>query len=475
MNISQKSLNLYEKALDFYYKNEYESALELFYESLRIEPNFAEAMSYLGNVHRFLEYKKMSKDDVFNLLEKAMKINPGSAIVWKNMGIGYAEIKSNLDKAMECYKEAIKIDPHVRLDLNIGSLYFQKGDFDAAIEYFKKVEDEDPQYQWALYNMGVAFQEKKSYKKAIDLFEKVVELDPYTLQNWMILIGCYILNQDLSSVFKIIDRAELIHSDIFEFFISGFSESVRKELNYKRELYEIFKSSKKATNKDDAIKILKEGQRLMVNKIDLDVLIKAEEENPDFFSTNYGKFREIQKELKSCAIKYSDFPDLKNISNIDLSTNFKEFVLSFSNGNITYPSKEIRDKYSELLSEILGILHISSQINIIPYSIQKKIKQILLKLGVRFNRLKIEEIAEKCEELEDCVILIALDMIENKEINAEYFRSTRTLAFDQRTNTDEINSLMKKFDDWELKHCNNCGNKISGKKQRICEYCGKEL
>ena len=40
-------------------------------------------------------------------------------------------------------------------------------------------------------------------------------------------------------------------------------------------------------------------------------------------------------------------------------------------------------------------------------------------------------------------------MIKKKEIYAEYFESTKSLVFDQQTNINEIDDLMKKFDEWE--------------------------
>ncbi|NGX49985.1 MAG: TPR repeat-containing protein YrrB [Candidatus Anoxychlamydiales bacterium] len=335
MEIPIDALNLYEKALNFYYKNDYDKAFKLLSKSLKIEPNFAEAMSYLANIHRFLEYKKTPKESVFKILEKALKINPSSAIVWKNLGIGYTEIINDLEKAMECFKKAIKIKPNIKINLNIGTIYFQKGDFDTAIEYYKKVNKKDPQYRWALTNIGFAFQEKKSHKKAIEFFEKVVRLDPPNIQDWINLISCYISNQDLNRAFETIDRAELNHPYIYENFISTFSASLKKDFNYKKKLYEILKSSKKAMHKDDTIKILKEGQRLMINEIDLNVLINSEEENPDFFMYKYKRFREIQIQLKNYATKYSNFPDLEDIAKFDLNTNFKEFILSFDNTTIT--------------------------------------------------------------------------------------------------------------------------------------------
>ena len=66
-------------------------------------------------------------------------------------------------------------------------------------------------------------------------------------------------------------------------------------------------------------------------------------------------------------------------------------------------------------------------------------------------------------------------MIQEGEIHADYFKSTKTLAFDQRSNIDEIDNLMKKFEQWESKYCKKCGNKIKEGNQKICEYCGLEL
>ena len=40
-------------------------------------------------------------------------------------------------------------------------------------------------------------------------------------------------------------------------------------------------------------------------------------------------------------------------------------------------------------------------------------------------------------------------MIDNKEIYAQYFSSTKSVAFDQQANIDEIDKLMSTYKDWE--------------------------
>jgi len=78
-----------------------------------------------------------------------------------------------------------------------------------------------------------------------------------------------------------------------------------------------------------------------------------------------------------------------------------------------------------------------------------KIKNTILNLGVKFDRLHVAEVAEKCGESEDDIINTALDMIDKKEIYAEYFKSTKSVVFDKQANIDEIDALMEQYKKWE--------------------------
>lgn len=80
-----------------------------------------------------------------------------------------------------------------------------------------------------------------------------------------------------------------------------------------------------------------------------------------------------------------------------------------------------------------------------------KIKNTILDLGVKFDRLHIAEIVEKCSESEGDIIDTALEMIKNKEIYAEYFKSTQSVVFDKQANIDEIDKLMEVYKEWEEK------------------------
>ncbi|KKM03594.1 hypothetical protein LCGC14_1772860 [marine sediment metagenome] len=81
-----------------------------------------------------------------------------------------------------------------------------------------------------------------------------------------------------------------------------------------------------------------------------------------------------------------------------------------------------------------------------------RVKKAVLELGIKFARLQIAEISEVCG-IDDVQLIVDTvnNMIENKEIYAQYFSSTKSVAFDQQTNIDEIDKLMSTYKDWEDK------------------------
>ena len=72
--------------------------------------------------------------------------------------------------------------------------------------------------------------------------------------------------------------------------------------------------------------------------------------------------------------------------------------------------------------------------------------------NVKFARLQIAEISEECAVKDEQLIVDTVrEMIDNKEIYAQYFSSTKSVAFDQQANIDEIDKLMATYKEWEEK------------------------
>jgi hypothetical protein len=83
------------------------------------------------------------------------------------------------------------------------------------------------------------------------------------------------------------------------------------------------------------------------------------------------------------------------------------------------------------------------------YSKTLKIKSIIRDLGSKHTRLQVMDIVDKCGEEEGLIISTIQDMIKNREISAEYFKSSKSIAFIQQIDVEEIDELMKSFDEWE--------------------------
>lgn len=77
------------------------------------------------------------------------------------------------------------------------------------------------------------------------------------------------------------------------------------------------------------------------------------------------------------------------------------------------------------------------------------VKKTLLEMSTKFTRLKVKEIEEKSGVDEGTIISVITSMIENNQIYAYYFKSSKTVAFDQKANIKEIDNLMSTFAEWE--------------------------
>ncbi|MBD3213294.1 MAG: hypothetical protein GF311_11860 [Candidatus Lokiarchaeota archaeon] len=78
-----------------------------------------------------------------------------------------------------------------------------------------------------------------------------------------------------------------------------------------------------------------------------------------------------------------------------------------------------------------------------------KIRSIALDLGTKYTRLQIREIAEKCNEEKNLIILTVKQMVADNEIYAEYFESSKAVVFNQQANINDIDMLMEKYKEWE--------------------------
>ena len=77
------------------------------------------------------------------------------------------------------------------------------------------------------------------------------------------------------------------------------------------------------------------------------------------------------------------------------------------------------------------------------------IKKTVLELGIEYANLEVREISEACNVNKMAIIDTIQEMIENNEIHAEYFKSSKTVAFNKQANIEEIDNLMAMYQGWD--------------------------
>ena len=73
------------------------------------------------------------------------------------------------------------------------------------------------------------------------------------------------------------------------------------------------------------------------------------------------------------------------------------------------------------------------------------VKRKIIEFGGKIARLKVKDISEKSNVDTSTVFKILREMIKNQEIYAEYFKSSKTVAFNQIANIEKIDSLMRLY------------------------------
>jgi tetratricopeptide (TPR) repeat protein len=113
-------------------------------------------------------------------LLKAEDLYPKDHILQYDLGIAYSK-KERLDLAIKHFKKAIRLKPDFAPAINnLGTAYYDSGDYDAAIACFKKVS-EDLLYatpHFAYYNLGRAYFMKKEYAKSEAYFLNALDVEP---------------------------------------------------------------------------------------------------------------------------------------------------------------------------------------------------------------------------------------------------------------------------------------------------------
>ncbi len=151
--------------------NNFEIAINLYNEVLKIEPNFIKAHINLGVLFRSLG----NNEKAISCYEKAIKINPNLLDTAYNLGNIFKELGKN-ERAISCYEKVIQLDPsNSKAFNNLGNIFKELGKNEQAISYYEKAIQLDPSFTIAQNNLAITYGEIGNQEKSVEYFQRVLK------------------------------------------------------------------------------------------------------------------------------------------------------------------------------------------------------------------------------------------------------------------------------------------------------------
>jgi serine/threonine-protein kinase len=162
-------------------------AARYFSAAVSLRPDSAVAHSNLGV--SLIHQGKL--DEALTYLRRATNLSPDSANALINLGAFLSDEKKDYDGAIEAFRKALKLNPgHGLAYRNLGLTLLRKGEVAAAIDACRQATRLQPDSAPAYYSLGNALKANDQVDEAIAAYRKAVVLKqdfPDVAQAWNIL------------------------------------------------------------------------------------------------------------------------------------------------------------------------------------------------------------------------------------------------------------------------------------------------
>jgi serine/threonine protein kinase/tetratricopeptide (TPR) repeat protein len=143
-----------------------------FREAIRLQKDYAEAHSELGNAVRVRDM-----DEAIAEFREAIRINKGFVAAHNDLG-NALRCKGRLDEAIAAYREAIRLDKNnAAAHSNLGDALRAKGQVDEAIAECREAIRINKEYAAAHSSLGTALRAKGHLDEAIAAYREAIRLE----------------------------------------------------------------------------------------------------------------------------------------------------------------------------------------------------------------------------------------------------------------------------------------------------------
>jgi tetratricopeptide (TPR) repeat protein len=157
----------------------------LIFHLFRQPRQFLLAVTLLAAVFGFLTFQRNTvwRSEV-TLWEDILKKSPDKIRVNNNLGTLYFE-RGEYDRALEYFNKALSVNPdYASANNNRGAVYIEKGLLDLALKDVERAIALEPRYASAYKNRGDVLKKKGQTQAALEMYDQALNLDPYFIDGY---------------------------------------------------------------------------------------------------------------------------------------------------------------------------------------------------------------------------------------------------------------------------------------------------
>ncbi len=151
-------------------------------------------------------------DSALKEYQRAISVYPDFVAAYNNIGEIFTRMGES-EKAITSYLEALKIDKHYRVLLNLGVEHFNRKNYKDALKYFSESLSREPQFIEGNFYTGLVYYNQNNYKKSEKYFQKTIKADIKHLKANYLLAHIYYEWQEYPKVIECLDRIREITDD----------------------------------------------------------------------------------------------------------------------------------------------------------------------------------------------------------------------------------------------------------------------
>ena len=101
------------------------------------------------------------------------------AAVWFARGVALEEDPTTQTEAIAAYQKVLELEPkHAAAHINLGTLYYNRQDFNLAENHYRGALEADPRYALAYFDLGNVLDETGRVQEAIQTYKTALQLAP---------------------------------------------------------------------------------------------------------------------------------------------------------------------------------------------------------------------------------------------------------------------------------------------------------